>query len=269
VTLLVGILSTDGVVIATDRQVTHGTMGQATVAQSATKAEIINGQALYASAGPMAVGQQICAAMKVMQGQFGGKICSASVQLIQPAIRAILDPAFDTAKKAGQIMGPQLALVDVITTGLLAAKFQDGIRLLDISQQGSCEVLSVDKVPFVCHGSGKQNADPILRFLWNIYWSKQAPTHREAILAAYWTVKIAIELKSPMVGYAPDVFVLEKTGKDGKHVKARKVDENELVSHDEFILAVENAMRGVRDRLADGAAPATPVPPTVAADPGG
>jgi hypothetical protein len=76
-------------------------------------------------------------------------------------------------------------------------------------------------------------------------------------------VKIAIELKSPMVGFTPDVFVLEKSGKDGKHVRARKVEENELVQHDEFILAVENSMRDVRRKLIDVAIDSTPAPPTV------
>jgi hypothetical protein len=81
-------------------------------------------------------------------------------------------------------------------------------------------------------------------------------------LAGYWTVKIAIGLKSPLVGFEPEVFVLEKSGKEGKHVKARKIEDDELVPHDEFILAVENAMRDVRTRLVTPSAVATPPPPT-------
>jgi 20S proteasome alpha/beta subunit len=263
VTLLVGILSTEGVVIATDRQVTHGTLGSATVAQAGSKVEIIGGQALYACAGPISVGQQIHSAIVGLQPRFGGQSCADAVQLIQEQVRAILNPAFETAKKAQTVMG-QVALFDILSTGLLTAKFRDGIHVLDINQQGLCEILSIDKVPFVCQGSGKPNADPILRFLWNIYWSSQRPTLREAILAGYWTVKIAIELKSPMVGYTPDVFVLENAGKHGKHVRARKVDDNELAAHDEFILAVENSMRDVRRSLIDSEALPTPSPPTVA-----
>lgn len=262
-TLLVGILSTEGVVIATDKQVSHGALGNFTVGQPGSKAEIIGGQALYASSGPVSVGQQICSAMKGLQAQFGGINCADAVQMIQPAIRAILNPAFETANKAKAVMGGQMALMDVLSSGILAAKFKNGIHALDISPQGACEILSPDKVPFVCQGSGKQNADPILQFLWNIYWSSQGPSLREAILAGYWTVKIAIELKSPMVGFTPEVFVLEKAGKDGKHVKAKKIDENDLVQHDEFIMSVETAMRDVRRKLIDNSSDPTPSPPTV------
>ena len=261
-TLLVGILSTEGVVIATDKQVTHGVMGNVTVAQSGSKVEILNGQALYASAGPIAVGQQICAAMQVLQPKFGAQGCAESVAEIQAHIRAILNPAFDTAKRAQQVMG-QLALTDVLCSGFLAVKFKNGIHLFDISHQGACEIMSTERVPFVCQGSGKQNADPILAFLWSVYWSKQGPSLREAILAGYWTVKIAIGLKSPMVGFEPEVFVLEKSGKEGKHVKARKIEDDELVPHDEFILAVENSMRDVRSRLVTPPSVSTPEPPTI------
>jgi hypothetical protein len=160
-------------------------------------------------------------------------------------------------------MGSNAALADVLCSGVLAGKFKDGFHLFDISPQGLCEILSVDRVPFVCHGSGKQNADPILRFLWNIYWAPtRRPSLREAILAGYWTVKIVIDLKSPGVGFTPDVFVLEKSGKDGKHARARKIEDAELAAHDEFILAVEGAMRDVRARLIDSMSAQAPVPPT-------
>ena len=262
-TLLVGILTAEGVAIATDRQVSHGAMGQITVGQAGSKTEVVNGQALYASSGPISVGQQICAAVKSLQPRFASQTSAEAVQSLQPEIRKILDPTFETAKKAMAVMGQNAALADVLCSGLLAGKFKDGFHLFDISTQGLCETLSVDRVPFVCHGSGKQNADPILRFLWNIYWATtRQPTLREAILAGYWTVKIAIELKSPGVGFTPDVFVLEKAGKDGKHARARKVEDDELAPHDEFILAVENAMREVRNKLIDSAPALAPGPPT-------
>jgi hypothetical protein len=123
VTLLVGILSTEGVVIATDRQVTHGALGSVTVAQAGSKVEIIAGQALYASAGPISVGQQIHAAMQKRQPTFGGQTCAEAVPQAQADIRAILNPAFETANKAKAVMG-QLALTDVLSSGFLAAKFK-------------------------------------------------------------------------------------------------------------------------------------------------
>ena len=201
-TLLVGILCDDGVVIAADQQVTQGGLAGLTVARACVKPTIIGGQAIYAFSGPVSVGQQITAQLNDLQRTFGGGTCAVLVPKLQAAIRAVLEPAFETAAKAQKVMGNPV-LQDVLCSGLLAAKFSDGIRLLEISQQGACEVLTKDKVPFVCLGSGKGNADPIISFLWNIYWQEQAPTLQEATLAAYWTVRTAIELKTPLVGFPP------------------------------------------------------------------
>jgi hypothetical protein len=262
VTLVVGILSKDGVVIATDRQMSLGAMGQMTIGQAGTKTEVINGQALFAFSGAMAAGQQIGAALKALQPRFGATSTSDAVQNIQAALRPILEPTFTQASKAGAALGPQ-AFHEVLCTGVFAAKFRDGFRLLEIGNQGTCEILSADKVPFACLGSGKGNGDPILGSLWRIYWNNEPLSLREAILAGYWTVKVCIELKTAHVGFEPDVFVLEKTGAHGQHMKTRHISADELSQHDEFILAVENAMRDVRrQRLTEGASVA-PAPPKV------
>jgi 20S proteasome alpha/beta subunit len=269
VTLLVGISCADGVVIASDRQATHGVAGMPpTVGQAIVKPQIILGQAIYACSGPVSIGQQIAAKATELQPQFGSMTCAAAVQKLQGKFREVLNPAFETAAQAAKVRGQQIAMQEVLSQGMLAAKFQDGIQLLDISAQGACEVMLADKLSFVCAGSGKSNADPILGFLWSVYWRKQRPTLREATLAAYWTVRIGIDLKTMMVGDGPDVFVLEKHGTGGKHVRAHQLDDARLAEHDEFISAVMEQMRGVRDRMLLGpVAPAPATAPTAPPEP--
>lgn len=172
--------------------------------------------------------------------------------------------AFEAANKAAPIIGIPAASQDALCSGLLAAKFQDGVQLVDISVQGGFEALTGQSVPFVCHGNGKANADPFLRYLWNVYWNDRPPTFKEAILAAYWTVKVAIELHTTGVGFGIEVFVLEKHGRDGKHVRAIQLGPQNLQEHDEFIDAAHMAMRSVRDRLSGGGNSDAPPPPTLA-----
>ena len=256
-TLLVGILCNDEIVIATDQQVTLGALGAPTVGQAGTKATIINGQAIYASSGAVGVGQQICAGIAAELGKFGQSTYHASAQLVQKRIRDILVPTFDVANKAAPVIGLQAAQMDALCSSVLAARFQDGVRLIDINVQGGFEALTNESVPFVCHGSGKANADPFLRYLWNVYWKDRPPTFKEAILAAYWTVQAVIDLHTSGVGFGVDAFVLEKNA--GKY-RARQLERAELQEHDEFIDAAESAMRSVRDRLSKPAADATAVP---------
>jgi hypothetical protein len=248
-------------VIATDRQVTHGAMGNTTIGQAGTKAAIIRkGAALYASSGAVGIGQQICAGIDALDVKFHGRQCVAVVPDIQKEARAVIIPAFEVAQKSVAVIGHPATQQDAICTGLLAAKFSDGIKLVELSPQGGCEILTIQSVPFVCQGSGKGNADPFLRFLWDVYWSKgTAPSLKEAVLAGYWTVKVVTQLRTSGVGCGVEVYTLRD---QGTAAVAEKIPDSALGEHDEFIAAVEDAMRGVRDQMMGKVqAPGTPPPP--------
>ena len=166
--------------------------------------------------------------------------------VLQGLFRKHLDPAFETAQKAAKVVGANIAAQDVLCSCVLAARFKDGLKLVDISPQGGFEAATYDGVPFFCQGSGKANADPILRFLWNVFWNDNQPSLQECVLAAYWTIKIVIDLKTHGVGFEPDVFTLDI--KSGKTV-AKELTKAELAEHSEFIGATELAMRNVRAQI--------------------
>lgn len=255
-TLLVGVLSPEGVVIATDRQVTHGAMGMPTIGQAGTKVQIIrSGSALYASSGAIGMGQQIGAALDKLGGSFDVRTCVGFLPDLSQAARSIILPAFGAAAAAVQVLGHQAAQSDALCGGLLASRWADGVKLVELSPQGGCEVLTLESVPFVCLGSGKNNADPFLRFLWDVYWAKKPPTLREAILAGYWTVRVVTQLRTSGVGCGVEVFTV--TESKGKAV-TEKLPEAALEEHGDFIAAVEDAMRGVRDGMTKTAAAPTP-----------
>jgi hypothetical protein len=68
------------------------------------------------------------------------------------------------------------------------------------------------------------------------------------VLAAYWTVKVAINLKSSGVGFAPDVSVLEKAPGGSGYI-ARQLGPNDLNETNDFIAEAESALRSIRDRM--------------------
>jgi hypothetical protein len=108
-------------------------------------------------------------------------------------------------------------------------------------------------------GSGKSNADPFLRYVWSVFFDSREPNLNEAVLAAYWTVKVGIDLKSSGVGFDVDVFVLE--AKDKASV-TRLVQGEELAEASGFIKEAEDAWRDIRDRMR-GAAGEIIAPPTM------
>jgi hypothetical protein len=95
-------------------------------------------------------------------------------------------------------------------------------------------------------GSGKQNADPFLAYLWSVYFPKpNIPTLFEGILMAYWTVKTAIGSASPGIDLGIDVFVVDPNA----NPQTRELAEKDLEPHDELIREAADALRSVRDNM--------------------
>jgi 20S proteasome alpha/beta subunit len=257
-TLVVGILCADGAVIAADKQASHGYMGQMTVSQSVTKINLIDDLGLFAYSGPIGLSQQLCQVIQADIKQLADRNYHSYIPLCQKKVREVLDPAWNTARLATGVIG-QAAQADVLGAGLFAAKFKDGVKLAEISPQGGVEHLS-DGIPFVCLGSGKANADPFLRYIRYIFFQEKRPNLNEAVLAAYWTVRAAIDAGSPGVGLGIDVFVLDNT--NAKTCRARRVDEVELAEAKSLIGEAEDAWRQIRERIR-GAGGAETEPPTL------
>jgi hypothetical protein len=150
---------------------------------------------------------------------------------------------------------------DVVCHSVLATAFKDGFHLVEITP--TCMVESIrGGTPFIGLGSGKNSADPFLGFLRKVYWPEKLPSLRDGELAAYWTVQHAIDMRVFGVGFAVDVFVVETVN---AKARARKLNQAELVEHQSFIAAAEDALRGVRTGMiapaADVEAGPAEVPP--------
>ena len=258
-TLLVGVLCSNGAVIAADRQAMHGAMGQMTVGQAVTKVRIIGSHTLFASSGHGGLGQQLSAIVEGKGLQFSAVSYAQSIADLQNHFRVLVNRALQTAGLAAPLIGTPAALPDAWCGNLLAAPFRDGLKLVEITPQVAVEHMT-EEIPFISMGSGKGSADFFLGFQRKIYWPTSLPTVREGALAAYWTVKHAIDMKISGVGFDVDVCVVEP--KDQTFI-ARKLDDTELTEHTDFIEAAEDALRGVRDQMTSANAAAVEAPPTL------
>jgi 20S proteasome alpha/beta subunit len=253
-TLLVGIYCADGIVIAADQQATLGTASRPTVGSPVTKiSPIKNNAALYAFSGFTGLGQQIGADLERtidptrnyfdQVGQIQTAVCATVTGFVQ----------------RGQILA-QTGLypdgrAEALCHSLVGAQFPDGVKLFEITPTVSCDIVNASQWTSI--GTGKQNADPIVAFLWDVYWRDRNPRLPEAIVTAYWAVSATIESKAPNVGFDIDVFVLEPTA--GGAMLARQIAREELTEDADFIERVKDAMRSFRDAI-------IPTPQTEAAD---
>jgi 20S proteasome alpha/beta subunit len=267
-TLLVGILCRNGVVMAADRQVTHGAMGLHTIGAPGTKIHLLEQEGghpprtLFATSGNVGLGQQYEEVIKANRPRMHSEKYAQASSHLQQELRKHMAAAATAGQAMVPLVGPRAAQDGAVCGALLATSFADGLKLIEISPSGGFEYLSQD-VPFVCMGSGKQNADPMLRFFWSILWPEQLPTVQEGILAAHLIITTVTDLRSEGVGMGLDVFAIELTpdpkGKDS--FVAKQVPKEKFAEHEDFAESIHDAIKNVRDKLAGAPADAQALPP--------
>ena len=239
-TVLVGILASDGAAIAADRQVSVGHVGVPML-----KIAPIGGDILVASSGSLALGQKIQMAFESNHADLTTHSYRENLPGIEQAIRVIVTPALQMAEKTRYVMHG--AENNALACSLACIPFADGLRVCHIDYDGSIYCLTAN-LPYVTAGSGKVNADPFLRFIWDVFWPEPGhlPPLREAIFAAYWTVQMNIEYQSSGVGIGVDVWTVNRNT-DGGYVAA-ETDSERLEPSGMFIESMKQAMRDQRDR---------------------
>ena len=238
-TVLVGILASDGAAIAADRQVTVGHVGLPML-----KIAPIGGDSLVASSGSLALGQKIRTVFETHHAELKAGPYAEHLPAMEQAVRVAVTPMLQMAERTRYVIPG--AENNALACSLACIPFADGLRLCHVDWDGSIYCLN-ENLPYVTAGSGKINADPFIRFIWDVFWPEPGhlPPLREAIFAAYWTVQMNIEYQSTGVGIGVDVWTVNRNA-DGSYAAA-ETDSTRLEPSGMFIESMKQAMRAQRD----------------------
>ena len=235
-TLLVGILCEDGAVIAADRQLTQGLVGT-----SSSKIQHVNNNTLFAASGPVGVGQQVDYVLRQSHPKFGETDYGDAVIQMQPVIQnSVLGPNYAIPHKLGE----QIAFCECF----FASVFKDGFKLAYMNGAGNFTQLTKGH-SFHCLGSGALNGMAILSVIRSALFSEGLPSLDMGILVATSTVKIAIDLRSPGVGFNVDVGVLRRV--DEKTAIVEEISPEQLSEHVDLIEWAKKQLIAARDTLSD------------------
>ena len=164
-TVLVGILASDGAAIAADRQVTVGHVGLPML-----KISPIGGDSLVASSGSLALGQKIRSVFETHHADLKAGSYAEHLPAIEQSVRVVVTPTLQMAEKTRYVIPG--AENNALACSLACIPFADGLRLCHVDWDGSVYCLN-ENLPYVTAGSGKINADPFLRFIWDVFWPEQ------------------------------------------------------------------------------------------------
>jgi 20S proteasome alpha/beta subunit len=259
VTLIVGILCADGVVMASDSAATLGTgAGLHTIGQQQVK-KILNlsSHVLYGSTGAVGMAQLISNVVsttwKAHKDSMFAKGSDGDVmKLLGEQIAKTVMPFLQTASLTRQLG------VDggsAICKSLVAVPVQRVPTLFTFDVGGQPE-MATRELPFVAVGSGQQIADPFLAFLKRLIWAKREPTLAEGRLVAVWTLQHVIRTTPGGVGGDIQLWMLPKVP-NGLPTTV-EVTKEQIEEHKNNVGALE---RGLIAQLVPPAATDDGVPP--------
>jgi len=264
-TLIVGILCQDGIVVGADGAASLGVMGQMTARQPTKKLALIQDCMIVGVSGTVGLSQRIAGMMqRLHEGMaFRGKDRPVRPDEALATIRTqiwteILEMEFKVANLTQPVLGNNISRIDASCFSIIALPISKQLCLFQLDQQGHPEMASKD-LPFVAIGSGQHGADPFLSFLRRIFWPDHQPNLAEGIFATVWTLDHAIKTSPGGVADPMQIATLQ-IDKNGK-ASCRELCDNDLAMHREAVTNAEKYLREFNLQKAPALAQPIPIPP--------
>lgn len=245
-TLIIGILCEDGVVVGADGMATFGSLGQRTIQQPTRKLVQIGECIAIGTSGPVGLGQRFAATLQDLWStkKLSGKASHEATTILRDAFWQYAQREFEAAKVTAPVLG-QSSLESAISYTVLAMPLDKKPCLIQFNQQCSPELATKD-LPFIAVGSGQLLADPFLAFLRRIFWQNGLPKVSEGVLATVWSLEQAIRTNPGGVGPPIQIMTLEKVGGDWK---VRELVKSDFEEHRQAIADAESVLAKYRDYL--------------------
>ena len=239
-TLIVGILCSDGVVMASDSAATFGTGGLATIGQQPVqKVRKIGDNILYSATGAVGIAQLISARIGERWGNGGLKdikTLEAMMQRLAGEIGGVVNPFLQSAQAQKNLTGDASTS---LCKSLVAIPVDKKAHLFQFDFNGAPEGCTKE-LPFVALGSGQLIADPFLAFLKRLLWSDHEPTIAEGRLAAVWTIDHVSRTNAGGVGGAIQLATLSNQA--GNFATASISSPEHISEHLQRVGSAENAL---------------------------
>ena len=225
-TVIVGVLCKQGVVIGSDSSSTSVTGNISTTEQNSKKVEIINKEVIMCGTGSVGINQRF----------------------IQILSKTFNDNAFKSRSKSNIDIATHItreAILDCKNTFLNDIGYGSCVGFRRNNEYFLCEFETRTLQPefkhesfwYVSMGSGQLIADPFLGFVRKVFWDNKQPDIEDGIFGTILALEHAIDVNPGGIGPPIQIAVL-KNGED-----ARLLDEVELEEHKQNVINFENYVK--------------------------
>ena len=239
-TVLVGILCQDGVVIGSDSSMTFSANQHfRTIEQPAQKTFIVQPDVLFAGTGSAGLGQRFAAILGGVRSSIRQQVQDAhvgSISHIEIAKSICLHTLKDFEATCIRPGG---------YGALVAFPGGGGLQLCEFAIDDFQPEFKMPTNWFVSMGSGQPIVDPFLGLLCRTLLRGEQPRLREGIFAAQWAMEHAISLNTGGINGPAQIGVLARDNASDKFVARLLLDE-ELAEHVDGVQAAENYLAAYR-----------------------
>lgn len=260
-TVVIGILAENGVVIGTDGAATLMQPASArTIEQPTRKIDIVlDGAVIVAGTGEVGLHQRFVDTVRSGLAQrLHGQDAREPLRLVEETSKEAIE-RFDSTH-ALKTHSNSTGTRHWADYGALVAFWADGKPHLCEFQVGCLqpELKKRDSVWFVSIGSGQPIADPFLAFLRRVFCPQGLPQLACARMMTCWTLIHAIDVNPGGINEPLQIAVLEGPSKDrggSRTPTARMLDEGDIQEHRDLVAEAERHLADFRKEQAGSAPP--------------
>ena len=247
-TLIVGIVCPDGVVIGTDSAVTFADGPRPTIAQDLRrKIDIVQDRVIVAGTGELGLGQRFVDIVKQhwRDKQFQQKRAVEIGRILAASARKDFAGTNATPGSYGALVG--------IPCG-------NSHSLIEFAISDFQPELKTSDTWYVSMGIAQQIADPLLGFMRRTFWGDTPPSRQDAVFATTMVLELGCEMAPTGVAKPIQMATLTPR-KKGSSYMARRLSDEELLEHVENVKSVIQYFGDYREHLRGNGSPSKQLPP--------
>lgn len=229
-TIVVGVLCSDGVVIGTDSAATFS-HGQFRTVEQTTDKLYVHGQVIVAGTGQIGLGQRFC---EVVRAAWDEKKFSGSPMAIAKHLSKGCRADFAETSAPMSQYGALVAFPSAQKAYL--CEFQ----VTDFQPE-----LKDERIWYVSLGSAQPITDPFLALMREVFWHEGRPRVEDAIFVVTWAIEHAIRVNPGGVNGPTRIATLE-AGKKSQ-LQARLLEDEEIDMHRQNVDEAIKHLRAFRD----------------------
>ncbi len=245
-TVLVGVLCQDGVVIGSDSSATFSIGDFRTIEQKVKKVEVVADDVILAGTGQVGLGQRFSAQVQSLRQTSPFPRSPHAIEVAKSVATETIKDFASTFCDKGQF------------GALMAFVTKEGFHLCEFQVKDFQPELKTKNLWYVSMGSGQPITDPFLGLMRRVFWKDNMPRLNQGVFAVTWALQHTIELNPGGINGPMQIGILDPS----KSTKARLLTDDELSEHIDSVEGAERYLANYPSTIAGGSAQPVPKPPS-------